>query len=69
PRASALGSFGATAMFVSTLSFVLSMPGVWHEEHGFPALTMEGQFLAKDGVLLGAALVTGAESLRAARSA
>jgi uncharacterized membrane protein YkgB len=41
-------------MFVSTLSFVLSMPGVWHEEHGFPALYMKGQFLATDGALLGA---------------
>ena len=69
PRASALGSFGATAMFLSTLSFVLSMPGVWQEEHGFPALSMEGQFLAKDGVLLGAAMLTAAESLRAARAA
>ena len=67
PRASALGSLGATGMFLTTLSFILSMPGVWQEEHGFPALSMEGQFLAKDGVLLGAALVTGAESLRAAR--
>jgi hypothetical protein len=27
---------------------------------------MEGQFLAKDGVLLGAAILTAAESLRAA---
>jgi uncharacterized membrane protein YkgB len=69
PRASALGSLGATAMFFSTLSFVLSMPGVWQEEHGFPALSMEGQFLAKDGVLLGAALVTAAEALRGARGA
>ncbi len=67
PKASALGSLGATAMFLSTLSFILSMPGVWHEEHGFPALSMEGQFLAKDGVLLGAAIVTAGESLRAAR--
>ena len=66
PKASALGSLGATAMFLTTLSFILSMPGVWHEEHGFPALSMEGQFLAKDGVLLGAAIVTAAESLRAA---
>jgi reactive chlorine resistance protein C len=69
PKASALGSLGATAMFVSTLSFILSMPGVWHEEHGFPALSMEGQFLAKDGVLLGAAIVTAAEALRGARGA
>jgi uncharacterized membrane protein YkgB len=67
PKASALGSLGATAMFLTTLSFILSMPGVWQEEHGFPALSMEGQFLAKDGVLLGAAIVATAESLRAAR--
>ncbi len=67
PKASAFGSLGATAMFLSTLSFILSMPGVWHEEHGFPALSLEGQFLAKDGVLLGAAIVTSAEALRATR--
>ena len=66
PNASALGSLGATGMFLTTLSFILSMPGVWQEEHGFPALSLEGQFLAKDGVLLGAAIVTAAESLRAA---
>ena len=69
PRASAIGSLGATAMFLTTLSFLLTMPGVWQEGHGFPALSMEGQFLAKDGLLLGAALVTAAEALRAARGA
>ena len=37
------------------------------KEHGFPALSLEGQFLAKDGVLLGAALLTATESLQAAR--
>jgi uncharacterized membrane protein YkgB len=67
PRASALGSLGATAMFLTTLSFLRTMPGVLHEDHGFPALSMEGQFLAKDGVLLGASILTAAESLRAAR--
>ncbi len=67
PRASAIGSLGATAMFLTTLSFLHTMPGVWQEEHGFPALSLEGQFLAKDGVLLGAALLTAAESLQAAR--
>ena len=67
PRASALGGLGATAMFLTTLSFMLSMPGVWEEDHGPPALSMEGQFLAKDGVLLGASILTTAESLRAAR--
>ncbi len=67
PRASALGSLGATAMFLTTLSFLLSMPGVLQEDHGFPALSLEGQFLAKDSVLLGASILTAAEALRAAR--
>ena len=69
PRASALGSMGATAMVLTTLSFLLTMPGVLQEDYGFPALSMEGQFLAKDGVLLGAAILTAAESLRAVREA
>lgn len=67
PRASALGSLGATAMFLITLSFLRTMPGVLQEDHRFPALSLEGQFLAKDGVLLGAAILTAAESLRAAK--
>ena len=67
PRASALGSLGATAIFLTTLSFLRTMPGVLQEENGFPALSLEGQFLAKDGVLLGASILTAAESLRAAR--
>ncbi len=67
PRASALGSLGATAMFITTLSFLRTMPGVLQEDHGFPALSLEGQFLAKDGVLLGAAILIAGESLRAAR--
>ncbi len=29
PKASALGSFGATIMFLITLSFVATTPGVW----------------------------------------
>jgi len=65
-RASAVGSLGATAMFLSTLSFLFSMPGVVQEDHEFPALSLEGQFLAKDSVLLGASILTAAESLRAA---
>jgi reactive chlorine resistance protein C len=69
PRASAVGSLGAVAMFLSTLSFLRTMPGVWQEEHGPPALSLEGQFLAKDGVYLGASLLMAAESLRAVRAA
>jgi len=67
PRASAIGSLGAAGMFATTLSFLATTPGVWQEDHGAPQLSMVGQFLAKDSVLLGASLLTAAESLRTAR--
>ncbi len=66
PRASAIASIGAVGMFVTTLSFLATTPGVWQENHGAPKLSMVGQFLAKDGVMLGASLLTAADSLRAA---
>lgn len=66
PRASAIGSLGAVGMFVTTLSFLATTPGVWQENHGAPKLSLVGQFLAKDSVLLGASLLTAADSLRAA---
>jgi uncharacterized membrane protein YkgB len=66
PRASAIGSFGAVGMFVTTLSFLATTPGVWQENHRAPKLSLVGQFLAKDTVFLGAALLTAADSLEAA---
>lgn len=66
PRASALGSIAAVGMFATTLSFLATTPGVWQENHGAPKLSMVGQFLIKDSVLLGASLLTAAESLQAA---
>ncbi len=68
PRASALGSLGAVGMFAITCSFLATTPGVWEENHGPPKLSMVGQFLAKDGVLLGASVLTAADSLRASGS-
>ena len=68
PRASAAGSFGAVGMFLGTLSFLATTPEAWQEEQGMPQLSMLGASLLKDTVLLGAALVTAAESLRAARA-
>ncbi len=66
PRASAIGSFGAIAMFLTTLSFLLSTPGVWQAGYGFPFLSgAPGQFLVKDVVLVGAALWTAGEALLA----
>ncbi len=67
PRASAVGSLGAVAMFSTTLSFLFTMPGVQQEGYGKLRLSQPGQFLLKDSVLLGAALLTAAESLREAR--
>ncbi|MDQ3586934.1 MAG: DUF417 family protein [Actinomycetota bacterium] len=67
PRASAIGSLGAAGIFVTTLSFLATTPGVWQENHGAPKLSLVGQFLAKDSVFLGASLLTAADSLRAAR--
>ena len=68
PKASALGSFGAIIMFIVTLTFLLSTPGVWQPEYGFPYLSpMPGQFIAKDVLFLSAAVWTAGEALNASR--
>jgi uncharacterized membrane protein YkgB len=67
PRASAAGSFAAAGMMVGTLSFLGTTPEAWQEGEGAPKLSMLGEALLKDGVLLGAALLTAADSLRAVR--
>ena len=56
PRLSVIGSLGATITFVITLSFLFTTPGLSPEWQGF---------LMKDLVLVGAALWTAADSLRA----
>lgn len=67
PRLSAFGSIGAIVIFLTTLTFLLSTPGVWQPGYGFPSLSpMPGQFIAKDLLFLGAALWTAGEALRAA---
>lgn len=67
PQISAIGSMGAIIVFLITLSFTLTTPGVWQPGYGFPFPSpMPGQFLAKDLVLLGAAVWTAGEALRAA---
>lgn len=68
-KLSALGSALAVGMFLTTLSFLLTTPGVVEPSLGFPALSAApGQFLIKDVVLLGAAVWSMGESLRAIRS-
>ncbi|MEO6235454.1 MAG: DUF417 family protein [Vicinamibacterales bacterium] len=67
PRVSAMGSLGAVGVFLITLTFVLTTPGVWQPGYGFPYPSpMPGQFLLKDVVLLGAAIWTAGEALHAA---
>ena len=66
-RASAVGSAIATLLFIVTLSFLFTTPGVTDASAGgFPALSSVGQFLLKDLVLLGASVWTLGESLTAA---
>jgi uncharacterized membrane protein YkgB len=67
PRVSALGSVLAVGMFLSTLSFLVTTPGVWEPSlGGFPALSaVPGQFLIKDLALLGGSLWTLGEAWQA----
>jgi len=68
PKSSAVGSALAAGMFLTTLSFLVSTPGVVEPSLGFPALSvLPGQFLIKDFVLLGAAVWATGEALRAAK--
>ena len=68
PQASAAGSLGAAGLMLGTLSFLVTTPEAWQEGRGAPQLSMLGEALLKDTVLLGAALLTAAESLRAAHA-
>ena len=68
PLLSAIGSFGVIIMSLITLTFIFTTPGVWQPGYGFPFPSpMPGQFLAKDLLMLGAAIWTAGEALRAAR--
>jgi uncharacterized membrane protein YkgB len=66
-RISALGSALAVAIFLTTLSFLVTTPGVWEPSTGgFPALSaIPGQFLIKDLALLGISLWLLGEAWRA----
>jgi reactive chlorine resistance protein C len=70
PRISALGSAMAVLLFLGTLSFLFTTPGVTvAAAGGFPVLSvLPGQFLLKDLVLIGASLWTLGDSLGTARS-
>jgi uncharacterized membrane protein YkgB len=67
PRASVFGSALAVGMFSTTLSFLVTTPGVWEPSAGgFPALSGKpGQFLIKDLALLGISIWSLGESWKA----
>jgi reactive chlorine resistance protein C len=70
PRISVVGSVMAVGLFLATISFLVTTPGVGDDAAGgFPLLSMTGQFLVKDVALLGIAVWTLADALRAARVA
>jgi uncharacterized membrane protein YkgB len=70
PRISVVGSVMAVGLFLATTSFLVTTPGVGEDAAGgFPLLSMTGQFLVKDVALLGIAVWTLADALRAARVA
>ena len=68
PRLSAVGSVIAIGLFVATLTFLFTTPGVFEaSEGGFPMLTLSGGFLIKDVALLGVSVWTLADALRTAK--
>jgi uncharacterized membrane protein YkgB len=67
-KLSAIGSVLAVFTFLSTLTFLFSLPGWEQSLGGFPALSGSGGFLLKDVVLLGAAVFTLGDSLHGARN-
>ncbi len=68
PKASYIGSLGSSIMFLITLTFVLTTPGVWQPGYGFPCPSPAGQFLLKDVLFLSAAIFTAGEALKASNS-
>lgn len=68
PRLSAVGSLLAIGLFLGTISFLFTTPGIGEPSAGgFPVLSSTGQFLIKDVALIGLAAWTLADALRATR--
>lgn len=61
PVLSAIGGFLSAGLFTTTLSFMISTPGVIEPSLGFPAISVApGQFLLKDiGLLAGSVFILG----------
>jgi len=71
PTVATLGSFLVFVMSLTTLSFLVTTPECWVPDlgdttHGFPYLSGRGRLVIKDAIMMGAALVTMADSAKAA---
>ena len=71
PGISAIGSCLLILMSFTTLSFLVTTPEAWvsalgDANHGFPYLSMAGRLLIKDAIMMAAAVVTLADSAKAA---
>lgn len=69
PQAAAVGSFLVFIMSFVTLSFLVTTPECWvpnrgDANHGFPYLSIAGRLIIKDFIMMGAALVTMADSAK-----
>ncbi len=69
PQVSVVGSFLLILMSLTTLSFLVTTPEAWvpalgASTHGFPYLAGAGRLIIKDAIMLGAAVVTLADSAR-----
>jgi reactive chlorine resistance protein C len=69
PQVATVGSFLVFIMSFVTLSFLVTTPECWvpnlgDTTHGFPYLSGAGRLVIKDAIMLGAALVTMADSAR-----
>lgn len=69
PQVAAVGSFLVFVMSLVTLSFLVTTPETWvprlgGANHGFPYLSGAGRLVIKDAIMMGAALVTMADSAR-----
>jgi len=70
PQIATLGSGLTVLMACTTLSFLVTTPEAWvpalgGARHGFPFLSGVGRMIIKDVIMLGAAVVTAADSARA----
>jgi uncharacterized membrane protein YkgB len=70
PQLAAAGSFLLILMACTTLSFLVTTPEAWvpalgDTAHGFPYLSGVGRLVVKDAIMLGAAVVTLADSAKA----